>query len=370
MSAGVAPVVRLGGTGLGARRFEKQGRKLGWSIAAAGLAFATASIAAATAHSFETPAEPALPDDQQWRTLAIDPIADGSGTGLRSAAQDKVELLPFKPARPERADPSPVAAVAAKPTSAGPSRFTGSVGTDLIASLRAAGVPDSAATDYVRALATRVDLSRGLGIADRFDLIVDGKLAFAGLDRLGAADVMLMRWNVSGRPGWIDASGVTAQSAGMAWPVSPRVSSGFGMRLHPLLGFLRFHRGIDLKAGWGEPIRAAADGRVSGAGWAGGYGRQVRLAHAGGLATSYSHMSSIAAAPGQTVRQGQVIGYVGSSGLSTGPHLHYEVFKNGRPVNPSSVRFATVTKVELADRQAFRNRLRELLLLKPRILET
>ena len=112
------------------------------------------------------------------------------------------------------------------------------------------------------------------------------------------------------------------------------------MRYHPILHFARMHKGIDFGAAWGSPIVAAADGQVAAAGWAGGYGRQVRIAHAGGIATSYSHMSSMVVAPGSLVRQGQLIGYVGSSGLSTGPHLHYEVHRTAQAVNPLSVRFA------------------------------
>ena len=105
-----------------------------------------------------------------------------------------------------------------------------------------------------------------------------------------------------------------------------------------------YHKGIDFGAHWGMPIHAAADGQVVRAGWAGGYGRQVRLAHSGGLATSYSHMSSMAVAPGSIVHQGDVIGYVGSSGLSTGPHLHYEVLRDGVAINPMGVRFSVATR--------------------------
>ena len=104
-----------------------------------------------------------------------------------------------------------------------------------------------------------------------------------------------------------------------------------------------------------------ADGRVAAAGWAGGYGRQVRLWHEGGLMTTYSHMSEIAASPGSFVRRGQLIGYVGSSGLSTGPHLHYEVLKDGTPVNPLGVRFASAPAVDTHLADAVKARLKALL---------
>jgi len=119
--------------------------------------------------------------------------------------------------------------------------------------------------------------------------------------------------------------------------VAGPITSGFGGRMHPILRFIRMHKGVDYGASWGSPIVAAADGQVVRAGWAGGYGRQVRLAHEGGLVTSYSHMSRIVAGEGGVVRRGELIGYVGSSGLSTGPHLHYEVLKDGVAVNPLGV---------------------------------
>jgi murein DD-endopeptidase MepM/ murein hydrolase activator NlpD len=124
----------------------------------------------------------------------------------------------------------------------------------------------------------------------------------------------------------------------MEMPVNGRLSSGFGERFHPILGYARFHAGLDLAVAAGTPIVAAADGKVASAGWAGGYGRMVAVVHGGGLETKYGHMSRIAAYPGEQVRRGDVIGYVGSSGLSTGPHLHFEVTRNGRPVNPLSVK--------------------------------
>jgi murein DD-endopeptidase MepM/ murein hydrolase activator NlpD len=133
------------------------------------------------------------------------------------------------------------------------------------------------------------------------------------------------------------------------------------MRFHPILHFARMHKGIDFGAHYGQAIVAAADGRVTGAGWAGGYGQQVRLAHADGMGTSYSHMSRIVATPGSFVRQGQLIGYVGSSGLSTGPHLHYEVYRNGVAVNPLGVRFASSALLEGPELERFKARLAQLM---------
>jgi murein DD-endopeptidase MepM/ murein hydrolase activator NlpD len=144
-----------------------------------------------------------------------------------------------------------------------------------------------------------------------------------------------------------------------------RVTSGFGMRLHPILGYSRLHRGVDFGAPTGTPVLAAADGVVTFAAWGGGYGRVVKLAHAQGLATAYAHLSTMAVRPGQRVRQGQVIGLVGSSGLSTGPHLHYEVYQNGRPVDPRQARFMDGPRLAGADLRAFRAQVERMRRLRP-----
>jgi murein DD-endopeptidase MepM/ murein hydrolase activator NlpD len=255
----------------------------------------------------------------------------------------------------------------------GARRFTGKVGADMSRSLLAAGVPERQGREYIALLARAIDLAGGLTVDDRFDLVIertpDGKLArllYAGLDRIGRADVELLKWTDGKNVIWVNADGVGGESSqGMRLPVSGRVTSGFGQRFHPILGYERFHAGVDLAATFGSPIAAAADGRVVSAGWHGGYGRLVAVMHVGGIETLYGHMSRIAAQPGEMVRQGQVIGYVGSSGLSTGPHLHYEVLKNGRPVNPLSVKLAGgPAQLEGEKLHAFHDALRALLVLK------
>lgn len=119
-----------------------------------------------------------------------------------------------------------------------------------------------------------------------------------------------------------------------ARPVPGPVTSGFGFRRHPILGYWRMHNGIDIRAAYGTPILAAADGRVGRAGWAGGRGKEVRLVHSDGVSTSYSHMSEIVVGPGDTIRQNDLIGFAGSTGLSTGSHVHFEVRRHGRPEDP------------------------------------
>lgn len=130
------------------------------------------------------------------------------------------------------------------------------------------------------------------------------------------------------------AAPAAPSTGAMQWPVTGPITSEFGWRTHPVFGTRRFHAGIDIGAGYGVPIVAARDGQVVSSGSMGGYGYAVVIDHGGGVATAYAHQSRLAVSAGQTVSQGQVIGYVGSSGYSTGPHLHFEVRVNGSPTDP------------------------------------
>jgi murein DD-endopeptidase MepM/ murein hydrolase activator NlpD len=236
-----------------------------------------------------------------------------------------------------------------------PLRLRGTVGSSLYRSMRQAGVPASAAQEYLKALDAQLDMAREVRSTDEFDIILAyrraatgerqaGQLLYAGVDRAGKPHTQLMRWGRDGR--FYEASGVGEQRRGLLAPVPGAITSTFGMRRHPILGYVRMHEGVDFKARYGTPIVAVSDGRVSAAGRAGGCGLAVRLEHGSGLSTRYCHMSRMAVAPGMAVRRGQVIGYVGSTGLSTGPHLHYEMYRGGRVINPLSVSF--VTRAELS----------------------
>lgn len=132
------------------------------------------------------------------------------------------------------------------------------------------------------------------------------------------------------------------------------------MRRHPILGYKRMHAGMDFRASYGTPIVAVTDGTVLSAGRAGGCGNTVKLRHGGGIDTRYCHMSRMAVRAGQVVRRGQVIGYVGSTGLSTGPHLHYEMYRGGKSVNPASVKFVTRAQLAGDDLRRFRETLARL----------
>ncbi|HJQ60299.1 MAG TPA: peptidoglycan DD-metalloendopeptidase family protein, partial [Vineibacter sp.] len=136
-----------------------------------------------------------------------------------------------------------------------------------------------------------------------------------------------------------------------------RVSSGYGMRNHPILGFTGMHTGVDFAAPYGTPILAAGAGTIAQAGLNGGYGNWVKIDHGGGVSTGYAHMARFAPGvrPGARVRQGQVVGFVGSTGLSTGPHLHYELHQKGRPVNPLNARATQRASLGGKDLERFRS---------------
>ena len=120
----------------------------------------------------------------------------------------------------------------------------------------------------------------------------------------------------------------------MSFPTAGRITSRFGSRIHPVLGYRRFHAGVDFGAPHGTRITAADSGKVIFSGWYGGYGNSVIVDHGGGLTTLYAHASRLTVSEGQSVVKGQAIAAVGSTGLSTGPHLHFEVRRNGNPVDP------------------------------------
>lgn len=255
-----------------------------------------------------------------------------------------------------------------------PLRIRGTVGASLYRSARAAGAPIEAIQQYLQALDQHLSLDTAIAPGDTFDLVVAykrsaggeaqvGELLFAGLERDGRAQAQLLRWGSDGQ--FFEASGMGQQRTGLIMPVVGRITSNFGARRHPILGYTRMHGGVDFGAAYGSPIYAVGDATVTYAGWHGGHGNYVKLEHGGGYGTGYAHMSRIAVSPGTRVRAGQVIGYVGSTGLSTGPHLHYELYRGGQKVNPLSVRFTVSNQVDPAELARFKARLAQLKAVAP-----
>jgi murein DD-endopeptidase MepM/ murein hydrolase activator NlpD len=328
----------------------------GWKAAGL-LAMLCSTVAWA---SLPRPHEFSGDEQRQWQALGVSPLSGGSTTGVAMAPTQAVEPIEFAPTRiVPVASPEPKPAPV--PVANAPLRIRGRVGDGLYWSLRAAGANPQIAAQYLAALATEIDVGE-VGPSDSFDLVLgSGKqLLYAGLDRLGGSDLQLVKWNSA----WIDAANAAKPApveSPLTLPANGPITSYFGYRYHPILHFTRFHAGVDIGAGWGSPIVAAADGQVVSAGWSGGYGREVEIAHGGGVVSLYGHMSEIVASPGSFVRRGQLIGYVGSSGLSTGPHLHFEVRQGGTPVNPLGVRFTSAPVVDTHLADAVKARLKALL---------
>lgn len=248
-----------------------------------------------------------------------------------------------------------------------PLRIRGKVGSSLYRSARSAGAPLKAVQQYLKAIDEHVSLESGIDAGDEFDIVIAykrsakgereaGELLYAGLERGGKPRLQLMRWGSDGQ--FFEASGFGKQSSSYFQPVSGRMSSRFGMRRHPVLGYRRMHAGVDYAARQGTPIVAVSDGVVSYSGRHGGHGNFVRIDHGGSLGSGYAHMSRIAVNRGARVRAGQVIGYVGSTGLSTGPHLHFEVYRGGRAVDPRSVQFISRPQISGEQLAQFRSRLK------------
>jgi len=221
----------------------------------------------------------------------------------------------------------------------------------LFPSLTMAGVPPGLALSLIRALGHQIDFQRDLRPGDRFAVLFE-RLRTDDGELLGHGQVLQMELVLSGKRlsfwrhlaadgaiDWFDAEGRSLRRSFLRTPLDgARISSGFGRRSHPILGYSRMHQGTDFAAPTGTVIYAAADGTVLSARYEGAYGRMVRLRHASGVETRYAHLSSFGRGivPGRKIKQGDSIGAVGSTGLSTGPHLHYEIVLRGRPVNPAT----------------------------------
>jgi murein DD-endopeptidase MepM/ murein hydrolase activator NlpD len=256
-----------------------------------------------------------------------------------------------------------------EPTTRELRRATGKVRSSIIQAAQDAGIPARTMNELITAYSYDVDFQRGIHPGDTIEVLTQrevtrdgrvgaqGQASYAKLTLRGKAHEIFRFRNSAGVEGWYDARGNSVKKSLLKTPVhAARISSGFGMRRHPVLGYSRMHRGVDFAAGTGTPILAAGDGVIAVAGWNKGYGNYVRIKHNGTYATAYGHASRIARGirPGVRVKQGQVIAYVGSTGMSTGAHLHYEVMQHGVQVNPAAQRFNTSVALAGRELQQFR----------------
>lgn len=237
----------------------------------------------------------------------------------------------------------------------------------LSATAQRMGAEASIRRKAIQLFAHKLDLDRDIRASDNFTLVFDravtengrtvdtGDLLYAELK-----GVVFYRFQVPGerQVQYFDASGKNMRSSMMRTPLDRgfRISSSFGIRTHPISGFRRMHQGMDFAAGTGTPVIAPADGVVVEARRWGGYGNWLRIRHSNGLESGYGHLSRYGSGirAGQRVSQGQVVAYVGSTGASTGPHLHYEIWRNGQRINPSGIRTDEGTILAGAQLVAFR----------------
>ena len=224
-----------------------------------------------------------------------------------------------------------------------------------------AGVPASVMAELVRAFSWDVDFQRDIRKNDGFEVMYErkldedgnvvhnGQIVFAALTLSGERKPIYLHTLKNGVTDYFDEKGQSAKKALMRTPIDgARLSSSFGKRKHPILGYTKLHTGTDFAAPPGTPIYAAGDGSIDTAGWNGGYGKYVRIRHNSEYSTAYAHMKAIKSGigKGKRVRQGQIIGYVGTTGRSTGPHLHYEIIRRGKKVNPMRVKMPSGQKLK------------------------
>lgn len=256
-----------------------------------------------------------------------------------------------------------------KPLTLERARGVGEIKSSLFVDGVNAGVPVKSMASFIRLFSYDIDFQRDLHPGDEFDIVYtrhvdqDGEMAhpgdilFAALQTGGKRIAIYRHEYADGRVNYFNAKGSSNKKALLRTPVDgARISSRFGRRRHPILGYSKMHAGIDFAAPTGTPIKAAGDGVVQRSGWFGSYGRYIRLKHSGGFSTAYAHLRRIAKGvkPGKRVSQGQIIGYVGSSGRSTGPHLHYEILRGGRQVNPAKQRFQSAESLKGDEMKRFK----------------
>lgn len=267
-----------------------------------------------------------------------------------------------------QADDKFAARVEARPLTQRLSVFSGTIETSLFEAARDGGMPVETVVDMIRLFSFDVDFQREIQQGDRFEVLYDsyydrsgqlaktGPLTYAAMVLSGKRLEFYHFVAADGTDDHFDANGRSVRRALLKTPVDgARISSGFGMRKHPIQGYTKMHRGVDFAAPSGTPIYAAGQGVIEQIGRNGGYGKYVRIRHNSTYQTAYAHLKSFAKGMkrGVRVKQGQVIGYVGSTGRSTGPHLHYEVMVDNKQVNPKKIKLPSGKSLKGADLEAF-----------------
>lgn len=250
-------------------------------------------------------------------------------------------------------------------------RASSEIHSSLFVAAREAGLPMPIAAELIKAFSFDVDFQRDIQPGDSFDVVFErmddpkgnlvktGKVLYASLT-LSGKTIPLYYYEKDGSGQYYSPAGESARKSLLKTPIDgARITSGFGMRSHPILGYTKMHKGMDFGAPTGTPIYAAGDGVIAEAGPKGAYGNYVKIKHNGQYQTAYAHVSRFGKGikKGVKVRQGDVIAYVGTTGRSTGPHLHYEILVNNVQVNPANVKVVGGGKLEGKDLKAFKSQI-------------
>ncbi|HVI50084.1 MAG TPA: peptidoglycan DD-metalloendopeptidase family protein [Candidatus Sulfotelmatobacter sp.] len=248
--------------------------------------------------------------------------------------------------------------------------FNGTIKGSLFETAQSQGVPASVLAEMIRAFSYDVDFQRDIQPGDKFEVMFErlidkkgqvvreGDILYANLTLSGEAMPIYRYTDSSGNPDYYNPKGESVRKALLRTPVDgAKITSGFGMRMHPILGFTKMHKGVDFSVRTGTPVMAAGSGVVDYAGAFGAYGYYVRIKHDASHSTAYAHLSRFAQGirVGKRVQQGQTIAFSGATGRATGPHLHYEVLVNNAQVNPMSVKFQSGNKLTGAELARFQN---------------
>ena len=256
--------------------------------------------------------------------------------------------------------------------------ISGTIKSNLYLSAQEVGLPEDTLMEFVQIMGYSVDFQRQIQKGDGFKILFNQSFDILDNRRIGLEKISYAELNVSGESlkffryldrkgvfGYYDQNGQSARKTLMKTPINgARLSSGFGMRKHPIKGFSAMHKGVDFGAPSGTPIFAAGDGVLEKVGWINGYGRYILIRHNSTYKTAYAHMRGWAKGirRGARVSQGQVIGYVGSSGNSTGPHLHYEILINGRQTNPLKVKMPSGKPINKNEKHKFLKEINDILI--------
>ena len=259
----------------------------------------------------------------------------------------------------------------------------GTIDDSLYLAAERADLPQEVTAELIKLFSWDVDFQRDLRPGDAFETLYDEVSLEDGSGAVRGGDLLYGALTLSGTVlgayrfeledgdvEYFDRNGKSLRKFLLRTPVDgARISSRFGMRMHPILGYSLMHKGVDFAAPTGTPIYAAGNGRVVVAGRNGGYGNYVRIRHTGEYSTAYAHMLRFAngIAPGRRVSQGQVIGYIGTTGRSTGPHLHYEVLRDDAQINPMSVKQAPNSQLAGADLKRFQQEVERIDRLRARL---